>query len=101
MANVRSVWKFYWHPHTYPIKPKIFFDPAETQEISGKYRFGKGYAVRLPLTRYAIVIGVWKEAFDERIALTRAINGRGIKEDEFDWDTIRQGEDFENFEDIQ
>ena len=92
MASTRSIGKVYWQLFVYPIKPKVLIDVAETQEIAGKYRWGKGYAVRLPLTRYAIVIGVWKQAFDERVALTRAINGRMIEEEKFDWDTIRKKE---------
>jgi hypothetical protein len=80
----------------YPVKPKVFFDRAETQEIDGKYRGGKGWAIRLPLTRLAIVLGMWTEAFSESMALTRAINGRGIAEEDFDWDTVRYGAEYED-----
>jgi len=92
MANTRSIGNAYWHVLIYPIKPKVVFDKAETQEIAGKFRWGKGWAVRLPLTRCAIVVGIWKQAFPESVALTRAINGRMIEESSFDWDTIRQKE---------
>lgn len=89
MAQTRSIGSIYWHTLVYPVKPGVIFDRAETQEIAGKYRGGKGWAIRLPLTRLAIVLGIWKEAFTEREALTRAINGRRIEESAFDWDTIR------------
>jgi len=96
MAKTRDVGKFYWHTMIYPVNPKVLFDRAETQEIEGKYRSGKGWAVRLPLTRCAIVVGVWKEAYSESMALTRAINGRGIEESKFDWDTVRYGAQYED-----
>ena len=66
------------------------------QEIDGKYRGGKGWAIRLPFTRLAIVVGKWTATFSESMALTRAINGRAIEEDSFDWDTVRYGAEDED-----
>ena len=96
MANTRDVGKFYWHTMVYPVKPAVFLDRAETQEIECKYRGGHGWAVRLPFTRLAIVIGKWDKEYDERVALTRAINGRAIEETAFDWDTVRFGAEYED-----
>lgn len=89
MATTHDVGKFYWHTLVYPVKPKVIFDRAETQQIEHPYRFGKGWAIRLPFTRLALVLGVYVQSFSEGEALTRAINGRAIEESKFDWDTIR------------
>jgi len=89
MAKTHDLGKFYWHTLVYPIKPPVVFDRAETQQIEHPYHAGKGWAVRLPLTRLAIVIGRYTQTFSESVALTRAINGRVIDEQVFDWDTIR------------
>ena len=93
MAKTHSIGKLYWHGLIYPVKPGVLLDPAETQEIEEPFRGGKGWAVRLPFTRLALVVGKWHQAYDERIALTRAIAGRAIPESEFDWDTVRGMED--------
>jgi len=93
MAKTHDVGKFYWHTLVYPIKFKGFTDKAETQEIEHPYRAGNGVAIRLPLTRLAIVVGKWGKSLPEGEALTRAIVGRGMKFDEVDWDTIRGEED--------
>ena len=76
---------------TYPVKPPVVFERAETQEIEKPYRFGKGWCLRLPFTRKALVVGKWIKQYEESTALTVAINGRGMKQDEVDWDTIRYG----------
>jgi len=75
----------------YPLKPKVVFEKAETQEIEDPYRFGKGYCLRLPLTRLAIVFGKWIIQYTESQALTNAIVGRKMSHDEVDWDLIRFG----------
>jgi len=96
MAKTRDIGNFYWHPMVYPVKPPVLLDRAETQEIDGKYRGGKGWAIRLPFTRLSLVIGKWGQAYEERAALTRAINGRAIEETAFDWDTVRFGAEYED-----
>lgn len=96
MAKTHDVGNFYWHTMVYPVKPNVIFDRAETQEIDGKYRGGKGWAIRLPFTRLSIVVGMWKQTYSESIALTRAINGRAIEESKFDWDTVRFGAEHED-----
>jgi hypothetical protein len=80
----------------YPVKPPVILDRAETQEIDGKFRGGKGWAIRLPFTRLSIVVGRWTATFTESVALTRAINGRAIDESSFDWDTVRYGAEDED-----
>lgn len=82
---------YYWHILTYGSKPKIFVEKAETQEIDGDYRFGSGWAIRMPFTRKAIVIGKWVDSFGESEALTYAIRGRSMASDEVDWNRIRFG----------
>lgn len=76
---------------TYPVKPPVVLERAETQEIEDPYRFGKGWCLRLPLTRKAVVVGKWIKQYEESTALTVAINGRSMKQEEVDWDTIRYG----------
>ena len=83
--------KYYWHSMTYPVKPPVVLERAETQEIEDPYRFGKGWCLRLPLTRKAVVVGKWIKQYEESTALTVAINGRSMKQEEVDWDTIRYG----------
>jgi len=96
MAKTHDIGNFYWHTMVYPVKPPVVFDRAETQEIEEPYRGGKGWAVRLPFTRLSLVVGMWKERYSEGVALTRAINGRGIEENAVDWDTVRYGANYED-----
>lgn len=91
MAKTRDVGHFYWHVLIYPVKPPVLFERAETQEIDGKYREGSGMAFRFPFTRLALVVGRWIKEHDERVALTRAINGRAMAQDEVNWDAVRFG----------
>lgn len=92
MAHIRSVKKVYWHVLKYPVKPKVFVEPAETQEIDGDYRRGRGFAIRIPLTKYALVVGLWLSSHEEGEALTYAISGRIMGDDEINWDMVRFGE---------
>lgn len=91
MANPRSIGKFYWHPMVYPVKPPVLVERAETQEIDGDYRFGSGVSLRVPFTRFSLIVGKWVRKYDERIALTHAVKGRAMSQDEVDWDRIRFG----------
>ena len=91
MAKTHDVGDYYWHFMVYPVKPPSIVERAETQEIDGLYRGGHGWVTRLPFTRYALVIGKWTKAYDGSSALTRAIIGRPMKQDEVDWDKIRFG----------
>lgn len=93
MAKTRDIGSsFFWHTMVYPVKPPVLWERSETQEIDGKYRFGVGWAIRLPFTRLSIVIGKWIKQYTESQALTVAIRGRAMTEDEVDWDYIRAGE---------
>jgi hypothetical protein len=83
--------KYYWHVLTYPSKPKVIWEKAETQEIDEPFRFGSGWAIRAPFTRKALVIGKWKKSYSESEALTYAIRGRSMGSDEVDWDAVRFG----------
>jgi hypothetical protein len=96
MAKTRDIGHFYWHTLLYPVKPPVLWEKAETQEIDNLYREGKGYAVRLPFTRHAVVIGKWGKSHNESEALTRAVNGRAMQQDEVDWDTVRFGANYED-----
>lgn len=91
VANPRSLGKFYWHPLIYPVKPKEFWEKAETQEIEHPFRHGVGVSVRLPLTRLAMVLGRWKRKLEESQALTNAIAGRTMLDEEINWNFIRYG----------
>ena len=92
MANPRDIGPFYWHTLVYPVKPKELWEKAETQEIDTPFRGGVGISIRLPLTRLALVIGKWVFQFEESQALTNAIRGRALPEEEIDWDFVRYGE---------
>jgi hypothetical protein len=91
VANPRDLGPFYWHTLVYPVKPKDLWERAETQEIAEPFRGGVGLSIRLPLTRLALVIGKWNTRFDESQALTNAIRGRVLLEEETDWEFIRYG----------
>jgi hypothetical protein len=91
VANPRDFGPIYWHTLVYPVKPKELWERAETQEIDEPFRGGVGISIRLPLTRLAIVIGRWNARFDESQALTNAIRGRSLPEEEVDWEFIRYG----------
>lgn len=93
MANIHSVKKLYWHVLEYPVKPKNFFEKADTQLIDPPYSYGSGVAIRAPFSKKALVIGLWWGTLHETQALTRAIGGKilPIDDSEF-WDKIRFGE---------
>ena len=91
MANTRDIGSFYWHPLIYPVKPKELWEKAETQEIDYPFRGGSGFSFRLPLTRLALVIGHWNAKYEEGEALTNAIKGRALPENEVNWDHVRFG----------
>lgn len=80
---------FYWLTINYNYKPAELWEKAETQEIDGKYRNGVGIAIRMPFSSKAVVIGYWRTSYSESQALTVAINGRGMRQEEVDWDYIR------------
>lgn len=91
MANPRDFGPIYWHTLVYPVKPPILWEKAVTQEIDGKYRGGVGLSIRLPFTRLALVLGRWTHVFEESQALTNAIAGRSLSEEEINWDYVRFG----------
>ena len=91
MAKTHDVGKFYWHTMVYPVKPPVLFERAETQEIDEPFRGGHGFSLRLPFTRLSLVFGKWVKLYDESSALTRAVVGRAMAQDEVDWDKIRFG----------
>jgi hypothetical protein len=91
LANPRSFGKTYWHPLVYPVKPPVLWERAETQEIQLPFRGGVGIAIRLPFTRLSLVIGRWVSTYVESQALTNAIHGRPLSEEEVDWDFVRFG----------
>jgi len=91
VANPKDFGPIYWHTLIYPVKPKELWERAETQEIEEPFRGGVGESIRLPLTRLAIVIGRWNARFEESQALTNAIRGRSLPEEEIDWEFVRYG----------
>jgi hypothetical protein len=95
MATTHDIGKYYWHVMVYPIKPPVVFEKAETQEIEEPYRNGKGYCFRFPFTRLSLVVGKWVRTYPESEALTVAINGRKMNEEEINWDYIRNGADYD------
>jgi hypothetical protein len=91
--QTKDVGNLYWHPLTYPYKPRGLAERADTQELDSPFRRGKGIAFRVPFSRKAIVVGVWKKTgYTESQALTYAIKGRGLKKSEVNWDKIRSME---------
>ena len=91
MANPRTVGSFYWHTLVYPVKPPILWERAVTQEIDLPFRGGVGVSIRLPFTRLALVVGKWNSSYDESQALTNAIRGRYLPDEEINWDFVRFG----------
>ena len=91
MANPRTVGSLYWHTLVYPVKPSILWERAETQEIALPFRGGVGVSIRLPFTRLALVVGKWNSSYDESQALTNAIRGRYLPDEEINWDFVRFG----------
>jgi hypothetical protein len=75
----------------YPVKPPVLWEKAETQEIDFPFRGGVGVSIRLPFTRLALVIGHWNASYDESQALTNAVRGRALPEEEVNWDHVRFG----------
>lgn len=91
--QTKDVGNIYWHSLTYPYKPKGLVERADTQELDHPFRRGKGIAFRVPFSRKALVMGVWKKTgYTESQALTYAIKGRGLQKSEVNWDKIRSME---------
>lgn len=64
--DIAHIPSLYWHTLTYP-KPRIgnrlpLTERAWTNEQEEPFRTGRARAVRLPLTRRAVVVGVWGES---------------------------------------
>jgi hypothetical protein len=96
MANTRGLGPVFWHGMKYPVKPPVLIDPSETQEIDEPFRRGRGYAIRFPFTKHALVVGLWQSSHNESEALTYAISGRAMKHEEVDWDALREmGDDID------
>jgi hypothetical protein len=91
LANPRTIGSFYWHPLQYPVKPPVLWERAETQEIDMPFRGGVGISFRIPFTRLALVVGRWTSSYDEGQALTNAVKGRALPEQEVNWDFVRFG----------
>lgn len=87
----KTIWRIYILTFSYPVKPKVLLERAETQEIDPPFRHGSGLAFRIPFTRQALVIGYWTHRLHEDSALSTAIAGRYLPEGEFDWDKVRYG----------
>lgn len=90
-TNPKEFGNTYWHTLTYPVKPKGLWEKAYTQEIDEPFRAGEAVAIRLPFTCKAVVIGRWVGSHAESEALTYAIRGRYLGDDELDWDVLRYG----------
>ena len=58
--EIHSVHKMFWHVLMYPEKPPVLTEKSETQETESPFRYGYGRVFRVPFTRKALVIGVWK-----------------------------------------
>jgi hypothetical protein len=95
VAKTHDVGKFYWHTMIYPIKPPVLFEKANTQEIEPPYRFGSGVCIRFPFTRASLVFGKWVKSYSESQALTNAVGGRPMNQEEVDWDVIRDGAEYD------
>lgn len=92
MATTHDLGTYYWTTIRYGAKPPVLVERAETQEIDEPFRRGEGWAIRIPFTTKAFVIGKWlSSAASESHALTYAIGGRILEDNEIDWDKIRWG----------
>lgn len=91
MATTRDIGPYYWHILKYPYRPNELLERADTQEIDEPFRVGVGWSIRVPLTKWAIVVGKWGGTRPEGEALTYAIRGRIVPLDELDWESIRGG----------
>lgn len=92
MSELHSVHKIYWQWMKYPFNPKQFKDVSETQEIEYPFRHGRGVALHVPFTKWVLILGKWLSSKTESEALTYAIGGRILSEDEINWDKILYGE---------
>lgn len=92
MSEIHSVHKIYWQVLKYPFVPPKFLDESETQEIDDPYRHGRGVAIKIPFTKSVLILGKWLSKKGESEALTYAIGGRILSDDELNWESIRFGE---------
>jgi hypothetical protein len=92
MAATHDIGTYYWTTIRYLSKPRVLIERAESQEIDPPFRRGVGVAFRLPFSTRGVVLGKWvAAAASESHALSYAIGGRVVSDQEFDWDTVRYG----------
>lgn len=81
MASAHDIGNIYLTTmkHLPGTKPPLFERDAETREIDGKYRIGRGVSLRIPFTRRCIVIGRWiDEGGDEEVRLREALQASDL-----------------------
>jgi hypothetical protein len=94
MAATHDMGSYYWTTIKYLRRPRVIVERAESQEIDFPFRRGLGVAFRLPFSTLGIVVGKWiSTAPSESHALSYAIGGRVVSENELDWDYVRFGVD--------
>ena len=73
MAQTHDVGSWFFHRMAYPGRKFPLCEKGDTQETSYPYRRATSVVLRLPLTRYALVVGRWGQPQDEEEALLRSL----------------------------
>ena len=76
--------KIYVHQMTYPPGGFPLCERGETQEIEHPFRTGQSVVLRMPFSRRALAVGVWRGERDEDDALMGAIAARWHEEEDDD-----------------
>jgi hypothetical protein len=77
MAKVHNIGPhLYWQRLYYHIDNPPLFDTETSQEIEHPFRYGECVVLRVPFSRMAFVLGVWKDEKREVDALLSAMGGR-------------------------
>lgn len=77
----------YWYTIHYPDGLLIpLVNRSTTTEIDPPFRHGRCAILRLPLTRWALVVGFWEESFNADQAIERALSMRVIEDNGVRWE---------------
>lgn len=78
MPKTHGRGRVFAHRLDYPSRLFPLVDVGSTQETSYPYRSARSLVLRAPLTRCAVVVGLWGAPRDEEDALRDAIGGRDL-----------------------
>lgn len=89
----RTVGSYFWYIYRYPATitdPPLYNPHGSTREVEEPFRVGVSVLLRVPCSRWALVLGAWHYALageDDAITSALAVRGLGTPVEEIrQWD---------------